>query len=217
MVVSSCTLNRRETTMKQILGQEHPAESLTMSNRNEDWGIHTYLPKSEVDQDNEKDEEYARLQTFDNWDYELALKLRKLAKDKVIYTTDLLVVEQLLIDYGTDLKVLFSESNPHYVCVWEIYNTILYYRGNTRLRKIFTPENIVILQWLIADDWRQYRQRVLTKADLTSPGRINWPRSYLKPAVDRLHQELVLAPASFPPELRRLGIGTGATGREGGK
>ena len=64
--------------------------------------------------------------------------------------------------------MLFSESNPHYVCVWEIYNTILYYQGTTRLEKIFTTENIVILQWLIADDWRQYRQRVLTKAHLTS-------------------------------------------------
>ena len=70
VVVSSCTLNRRETTMKQILSQENPVEHLTMSNQNDDWGIHTYLPKSEVDQESEKDEEYAPLQfglqTFEN-------------------------------------------------------------------------------------------------------------------------------------------------------
>ena len=80
VTVSACMLNRRETTIKQILGQEALEEHLTYSNRNEDWGIHTYLPKSEGQQEQEKMEERARLQTFENWDYELALRLQKLAK-----------------------------------------------------------------------------------------------------------------------------------------
>ena len=65
--------------------------------------------------------------------------------------------EQALTDYLSDAKVLFTVNMPHYVYAWEILRTLNALRGSPRLRKVFTPENLVIIQYMIKDDLRQYR------------------------------------------------------------
>ena len=88
--------------------------------------------------------------------------------------------EQALTDYLSDAKVLFTVNMPHYVYAWEILRTINALRGSPRLFTLFTPENLVIIQWMIEDDFRQYRQMRLLKSDFnTISGSIQWPRSNL--------------------------------------
>ena len=194
--------------MKSLVSLEAPQEELSFANRNEGWGLHNYLPQSEEQQQSDKEDEIARSLSRGNWDYDLALKLQKLAKNKTIFTTDLLSFEQALVDYCGDLRATLTEFCPHYIWTWEIRRTLNRYRGSPRQRKIFTPETIVICQWVICDDFRQFRQTVLTKEDFTATsGRVEWPKSYLESFVNRLQDEVIIAPASFPQELRNLGIG----------
>jgi hypothetical protein len=207
-IVSRSTLNRQEEFMKAIVSVEAPQEELTFDNRNEGWGLHNYLPRSEEQQQNDLDDEVARRLSRGNWDYDLALRLRKISKNKTIFTTDLLCLEQALIDYCADLSELLTVNCPHYIWVWEIRRTINTYRGSPRLKKIFTQGTIVIIQWVVFDDFRQYRQTVLTRADFNSTnGRVEWPRSHLESFVRRLQDEVVIAPLSLPQQLRNLGIG----------
>ena len=130
--------------------------------------MHNYLPQSKEQQQSDKDDEIARSMSRGNWDYDLALKLQKLAKNKTIFTTDLLSFEQALVDYCGDLRATLTESCPHYIWTWEIRRTLNRYRGSPRQRKIFSPETIVICQWVICDDFRQFQQTVLTKEDFTA-------------------------------------------------
>ena len=97
---------------------------------------------------------------------------------------------------------------PHYVYAWEILRTINALRGSPRLFTLFTPENLVIIQWMIEDDFRQYRQTRLLKSDFnTISGSIKWPRSNLEYFVNNLQNGLVHAPAHLPQELIKIGIG----------
>ena len=106
----------------------------------------------------------------------------------------LLVFEQALTDYLSDAKVLFTVNMPHYIYAWEILRTIKALRGSPRLFKVFTPENMVITQWMIEDDLRQYRQTRLLKADFnTISGRIQWPSTNLEHFVNNLQNGIVLA------------------------
>ena len=135
--------------------------------------------------------------------YELQLELQKKAGKKKAPTVDPSTFLSTCLVYAAKHLTVFGKTSTHARNVFKVRATILAKPQDHRT-SICTPEAIVTLQWLIAEDRAGYYSNAKSKDDLLS-AIPSFPESNLDVVVNELKRSIVHRPATFPMEWRTAG------------